>query len=270
MRISGIAAAWLVLSTTGAIAQPSPDAKSVVRALVRAMAAHDTAAYERLTLPDPRRSVLIRGGPPNRQAVEELDANPEAVQVRQAEPYLLKGQEVTAEPSGGYAVGTTARFVAAYRSGPVVVSLVRQQDGWKVDLRWWLAMYDMQSAPPPLRDSPEFAIRAMTAALIRLDRKGAMEFAGPDADVELLFDGAPRQREPSGHLDALVGEMPLVEIGPGEFSILPSGQAVEGVKRDDMKVIVGQFGTVEIPYVVRRVGTAWKVQAEPYFLLIER
>ena len=83
--------------------------------------------------------------------------------------------------------------------------------------------------------------------------------------VDILFSGAPSEREPSGVLDALVGEMALVEIGPGEFSVLPSGQVVEGVRGDDMKVLVGLFGSVEVSYVVRRIDGAWKVQPEPYF-----
>jgi hypothetical protein len=86
--------------------------------------------------------------------------------------------------------------------------------------------------------------------------------------MELLFGGAPRQREPSGVLDAAVAEMPLVEIEPGEFARTPSGKIVEGVRAGDRKVIVGLFGPVEIPFVVRRVAAGWRVDAEPYFALM--
>ena len=64
--------------------------------------------------------------------------------------------------------------------------------------------------------------------------------------------------------------MPLIEIGPGEFTAMPSGRVVEGVQRDDLKVLVGIYGPLEMPFVVQRIGTRWRVQPEPYFLLIER
>ncbi len=92
----------------------------------------------------------------------------------------------------------------------------------------------------------------------------------PGANLDLLFAGAPRYREPSGHLDAIALEMPIVEIKPGEFYALPSGRVVEGVERDDMKLLVGLFGTVELPFVVRRFGTEWRVEPEPYLPLINQ
>ena len=88
--------------------------------------------------------------------------------------------------------------------------------------------------------------------------------------MDLLFAGAPSQREPSGHLEALVAEMPLVEVGPGEFYEMPSRRIVEGLQRDDVKTLVGQFGSVEMPFIVHRVGNDWKVEVEPYFVLMMR
>jgi hypothetical protein len=131
-------------------------------------------------------------------------------------------------------------------------------------------MTELASGREPAQDSPEFAIRSLLEAMLRLDRAAAARFAAPGADMELLFDGAPRQREPSGVLDAAVFEMPLVEIEPGEFARTPTDKVVEGTQAADRKVLVGQFGPVEIPFVVRRVGTAWRVEAEPYFVLMNR
>jgi len=59
-------------------------------------------------------------------------------------------------------------------------------------------------------------------------------------------------------------EMPLVEIGPGEFCRMPSGRVVEGFAAADRKVIVGQFGPVEMPFVLRRIDAGWRVEVEPY------
>jgi hypothetical protein len=64
--------------------------------------------------------------------------------------------------------------------------------------------------------------------------------------------------------------MPIVEIGPGEFCEMPSGRVIEGSRRDDMKVLVGLMGSIEIPFIVRRVGAEWRVEPEPYLPLINR
>jgi hypothetical protein len=88
--------------------------------------------------------------------------------------------------------------------------------------------------------------------------------------MNVVFDGAPRQREPSGVLDATVFEMPLVAIEPGEFARTASGKVVEGTRDADRKVVVGLFGPVEIPFVVRRLESRWRVEAEPFFSLMMR
>jgi hypothetical protein len=244
--------------------------EAVIRALMKAMVSNDVAAYELITLPDPRRSRLVSGGKANPDAMRELEEDPQRVQVRIASPYRFQGKDVHPGAKAAYPVGTTVRFVASYRS-PMMVSLVRKPEGWKIDLRWWLAMMEMASGAATREGTPDYAIRALTASLISLDRRSAARFAVPGGNgVDVLFAGAPSQREPSGVLDALVGEMPLVEIGPGEFSVMPSGRIVEGVQRDDMKVLVGLFGSVEVPYVVRRIGDEWRVQPEPYFVLLLR
>jgi hypothetical protein len=64
--------------------------------------------------------------------------------------------------------------------------------------------------------------------------------------------------------------MPLVEAGAGEFFRTPSGRIVEGTTAEDRKVLVGQFGPVEMPFVLRRIDNAWRVEVEPYYALINR
>jgi hypothetical protein len=243
----------------------SPEA--VIRSFVHAMYSNDVVAYEALTLPVPGRERLEKGGVVNVEAKEELEHNPEAVQLRLMRPYQLRGREARREANGEYPVGTTVRFSVSYRN-PMLVSLVRTPEGWRIDLRWWLAMLDMVSGPPPDSDSADYAVRALIASLLDLDRERAAKFVTPDANLDLLFAGAPPEREPSDQLGALLAEMPLIEIGPGEFCRMPSGRVVEGVRRDDMKVLVGLYGPVEMPFVVQRIGTRWRVQPEPYFLLI--
>lgn len=65
-------------------------------------------------------------------------------------------------------------------------------------------------------------------------------------------------------------EMPLVEVGPGELYRMPTGRIVEGVASPDTKVIVGQFGSIEMPFVLHRVADEWRVEAEPYDVLFNQ
>jgi len=106
----------------------------------------------------------------------------------------------------------------------MVMALTRRPEGWKVDLRWWIAMTELMSGKLPPADSPEVAIRSLLAAMLRLDRARAQRYITDARGIELLFGGAPSQREPSGVLDASVGEMPLVEVGAGKESTVASDE----------------------------------------------
>jgi hypothetical protein len=35
-------------------------------------------------------------------------------------------------------------------------------------------------------------------------------------------------------------------------------------------VLVGWFGPIELPFVIKRVGGQWKVEPQPYFALMEQ
>jgi hypothetical protein len=244
----------------------SPEA--VIRAMVMAMYANDVAAYNRVTLPHPLRERLTTGGRVNQSKLDQLKEDPSSLQIKARRPPLFRGEEAKADGSGTYPVGTTALYSVAHGGGPMIVPLVRREEGWKVDLRWWIAMMELATGGEPAPGSPDRAIRSLLAAMLSLDRSAAARFAVPGADMSVLFDGAPRQREPSGVLDAAVFEMPLVEIAPGEFGVRANGKVVEGSAAPDRKVLVGLFGPIEIPFVVRHVEAAWRVEADPFFMLM--
>jgi len=268
--VNGPALVSVLIALFAAAQLPTNSPEDVIRSLVKAMYGNDVAPYEKLTIPDPRRHRLVTGGSVNESALRELQEYPEGLQIKMKRPFRFRGRSVQPDEKGDYPAGTTVLYLVAHRGGPMMVTLVRRPEGWRVDLRWWLDMVDMASGGGPKQGTPEFSARALTASLVRLDRKQAAHFAMPNANLDLLFDGAPSQHEPSGHLDALVLEMPIVEIGPGEFCEMPSGRVVEGSRRDDTRVLVGLMGSVEIPFVVRRVAGEWKVEPEPYFSLIMR
>jgi hypothetical protein len=212
----------------------------------------------------------VSGGRGNQDRLRQLREDPGLVQIKQKRPFESKGVALKPDPKGAYPVGTTGLYVAAFGGQPIVMRLVRTADGWRADPRWWIAMTDLMKGVESKPGTADYAVRALSAAMIRLDRREAAKYVTAGADMEMLFAGAPRQREPSGVLDALVMEMPLIKLGPGEFVRTPTNKIVEGTNAADQVVLLGLFGVVEVPYVVRRVGGEWRVQPEPYFVLFEQ
>lgn len=254
------------LSAFLAARQGADSPEAAIRQLLRAMYANDVEAYNAVTTEHPQRARLTQGGRVNQDALRRLTEDPSSLQTREMRPTLVQGKpfEGTRAP-----VGATALYMAAHQGGPMAVPLVRRADGWKVDVRWWVAMHAMErgDAKPT---APEVAVRSMLAAILRLDRARAARYLTDARTVEVLFAGGPSYREPSGVLDAAVGEMALVEVGAGEFYPLIADRVVEGGSTDDRKVLVGLFGPIEIPFVVRRIGNDWKVEAQPYFVLMNQ
>lgn len=268
-RIVAVASALLIAASVGA--QKSPDSpEPVIRSFMRAMYSNDVVAFKRLTLPNPRIGLLTTGGKVNQDALRELNEDPGGVQIIMKRPFQHRGIAAKPDATGKYPIGTTVVYVVAHHRSPIVMVMQKQTDGWKVDPRWWIGMVDLASERGPSPGTAAYSARALLSALIAMDRKEVIKYAASPADVEILFDGAPSQREPSGVLDALALEMPIVELSPGEFRVTPMGQVVHGSTTPNVKVLLGMFGSVEIPFVVRLIGKEWKVEPQPYFALINQ
>lgn len=267
-----VSAVLVVGAALGVRAQPAATAtpETVVRALVTAIYKGDVAAYNAVTVADPRRSLLTANARPNEQRLKELADYPQGLQIKIQRGYLFQGKPARPNASGGYPAGTTVLFMAAHSGGPMMVPLVKTPEGWRVDVRWWIAMADLMRGPEPKPGTPDLAIKTLLLNMLANDRKNAARWVAKPADLDVIFQGAPPYREPSGVLEASAMEMPLVTIGPGEFYPLPSGRIVEGMTTPDVRVLVGMFGPTEIPFVVRRAGAAWTVDPEPYFRLVNR
>ncbi len=248
--------------------QASGPDKAIV-ALVRAMYAADGKSFAALTLPDPGIGVLTRDGSVNQDGLRELDEDPHGVQIITKRAPEYRGTLARLDATGKYPVGTTALYVVAHHRSPLVMVVQMTPGRWKVDPRWWIAMVGLASTDGPKEGTPAYAAQRLISAMIAGDRDEARRIATPGANMDLLFSGAPRQREPSGELDAAAAVMPVVEMKPGEFRRLPTGQIVEASSRPDVKLLVGLFGPIEIPFVVRQIGGSWRVEPQPYFILIE-
>jgi hypothetical protein len=70
-------------------------------------------------------------------------------------------------------------------------------------------------------------------------------------------------------------EMPIVRARPGERVVLPSGEVAVGSdaaasEKDGSLLLIGLMGSTEVPFVMRRVGGAWKVVPQKYFELLRK
>src|SRR5262245_66538001 len=108
LQLIGVA----ILASAVSAQTNSPEA--VIRSFVRAMYSNDLAAYEALTLPIPGRERLEKGGAVNVEAKEELEQNPEAVQLRVARPYQFRGREVGTGAGGECPLRKTVRLGVVY------------------------------------------------------------------------------------------------------------------------------------------------------------
>ena len=268
-RIGLAISAAILFAGNGDAQAPTDTPEPVIRALVRAMYANDAPGFRKLTLPDSRIHLLTTGGSVNESGLRELDEDSAGLQIILKRSFEHKGIAVTPDAQGKYPVGTTAVYVVAHHRSPMVVIARQEAEGWKVDPRWWLAMVELTSADPPKPGTAEHSARALLAALISMNRTDALKYSTAGSSLEMLFLGAPSQREPSGHLDALAAEMPIVELAPGEFRRLPSGGIAKGTAQPDAKLLVGLLGSVEIPFLVQKIRGEWRVEPQPYFLLIE-
>ena len=252
-------------SSSAWVPQGDDGPEAVIRQLFLAIYGNDAAAYNRITTEHPQRALLTTGGSVNTAALRRLQDDPEGLQVQEMRPVLHQGKPL--ERAAEAPVGSTGLYMAAHQGNPIAVPVVRRADGWKVDVRWWIAGAEIgrgAAMPAPAH----VAVRSLLAAMLRLDRNRAARYITRADNLDALFAGAPSQREPSGVLDATVQEMPLVEIGSGEFYPMPSGRIIEGGSTADRKVLVGMFGPIEMAFVVRRSGSDWRVDVEPYFLLM--
>jgi len=270
-----VAAAMVVSTSVLAVQRPprapalGPDSpEPVIRAFYRAVLSGDAVAFHKVIVLDPLADKFLPRDPPSPEKTHEVAMESMDFSMRQTQPFRARGSQVGVDASGHYPVGTTTRYLANFPRSLTVITVVRKADGWKVDLRWWEALMMLtEDGPPP--GSPEYAVKMLTAALVRLERDEARKVIVPDGKLDVLFAGAPSAPEPSDQMISLVGEMPLVEIGPGEFVQMPSGTIVEGVNDPVKKVLVGLYGPHELPFVVQKVGAEWRVAVEPYFAVIE-
>ena len=270
MRLMIFAAALLLL--TPMFALPSSDnPEAVARAFLRAAYGHDEAQFTSLVFPSAGSGVLLSSEPVPKERLAEIEVETRAVRLRQLQPFRRFGSIVQPGSEGLYPDGTTTRYQTAFEGNLTVISMIRKDGRWLVDVRWWLKLREMSRRGARTRpEEKEFVIKTFLLNLLRLNRRAVSESLVPGADLDIVFEGAPRVPEPSDVLPSLALEMPLVEADAGEVYPLLSGKLVRKGEAGEETVMVGLFGPFEIVFHLLRVKGEWRLAPEPYYRIINR
>lgn len=270
-----INAAGVFLLTLAVVLPASPmtsdDPEAVAKAFLRAAYAHDAAQFNNLVFPRAGSSVLLSTERVAKQRLAEIETETESLRFKQLQPFRQRGEVVAAGPDGAYPDGAMTRYETAFEGNLTVISLIKKEGRWLVDVRWWLKIREIslrdERAKP---EEKELLIKTFLLNLLRLDRRAVGEGLVPGADVDTVFEGAPRTPEPSDVLPSLAIEMPLVEADADEVYPLLSGKLVKKSAAGDETVMVGLFGPFEMVFYLRRVKGEWRIAPEPYYRIINR
>jgi hypothetical protein len=247
------------------------DPEAVVRAFMRAAYSHDAAQFNALVFPPSGGGVLLSTEPVTKERVREIETAAKALQLVKLQPFRHQGVVVAPGSDGAYPEGTSTRYMAAFEGDQTVVSVIKKEGRWLVDVRWWLKVREMSVRGEKDRlDEKELVIKKFLLNLLRLDRSAVSESLVPGAKLDIVFEGAPRGPEPSDVLPSLAIEMPLVEAEADEAYPLLSGRVVKRSAAGDETVMVGLFGQFEMVFQLRRVKGEWRIVPEPYYQIINR
>jgi hypothetical protein len=190
----------------------------------------------------------------------------ERLTLRQVSPPAVEGA-AAANASGGIPIGTKMVYSTAYRNVPLFIPVQRTEGGWKVDVRFWLAMRNQRSVRPKLTD-PEMVAKGFLFHVLAKKPDDLQQFASEPIRGE---DYTAANNLPPGDLDQVLSlclEMPIVRARIGERVRLPSGDVVVGSAQSELLVLIGLMGSVEVPFLVKRVNGGWRVQPQRYFEML--
>jgi hypothetical protein len=269
LMMKGLVLVFTLVLTSSTVAAEDPEA--VVRAFTRAAYSHDAGQFSALVFPRAGAGVLLISEPVTEEKLKEIETEAKAFRLEQLQPFRQRGVVVTPGPGGAYPDGTTTRYMTSFQGDQTVVSLVKKEGRWLVDVRWWLKIREMSLREE--KDKPEekeLVIKKFLLNLLRLNRRTVGESLVPGADPDIAFEGAPRVPEPSDVLPSLAVEMPLVEAESDEVYPLLSGKLVKKDATRDEVVMVGLYGRFEMVFLLRRVNRTWRIVPEPYYRIINR
>ena len=260
----GLFCAAPVLGQTGAAGEPEQAARDFLYNLY----ANDAAAVRRSTLPGEDSGVLIGPQTFTRSELDKLKTYIDRLPLNVGAPPSLDGKPLPGS-AAPFPVGTKVVYLTQFRGVSFVVPMQRTEDGWKVDVRFWLAMRKQRDVRPQ-RTDPEIAAKSFLCHVLANKPDALNQFTAQPIDGE---EYTAANNLPLGDLDQILSlcvEMPVVRARTGERVVLPSGDVVVGDSETDSLVMIGLMGSVEVPFLLKRVDDVWKVVPQKYFEMLRQ
>ena len=82
--------------------------------------------------------MLLSTEPVAKERLAEIETESSSLRLKQLQPFRQLGKMVEAGPDGAFPDGTTTRYQTAFEGDLTVISLVKKDGRWLVDVRWWL------------------------------------------------------------------------------------------------------------------------------------
>jgi hypothetical protein len=261
----GLMAGLLVATNTNAQAASAKDSpEPVLREFLVALYSNDKPAYLKTVFDPMGADSLVGTQPVTAEQIEAVRHEAEGAQLRQSTAFTFEGKPVASAP---YPTGTKATYMTAFRGSNLAIPVILGADGWRVDVRFWLEMQKMRKENITEADPRIVAKKFVFYELSNnLDKLNSVSLTPVTGDQVGIPNGLP-----GGDLDQVLSlciEMPVVHARPGETFMSPSGQRLRQGEKAGDEVYIALMGPVELPIVLRKQGTEWKVVPENYFRLL--
>lgn len=251
------------VDTVSVSAAGEPDL--ALRAFLLALYSNDATGYQKQIIPSPGSELLLGTQTFTAQQLDALRNEIAALPLRRVLTPSFEGTPV----SPPYRVGTRATYFASFRGTMLGFPLEVTEDGWKTDVRFWLAMARRARGPSEPTE-PERVAKSFLFYVLSRQPEHLNEYASEAIDG-VTYTAA--NDLPDGDLDqvlSLCAEMPVVEARLGERVKLPSGEIATGASDANSKLLIGMMGPLPIPFLLKRVGPGWRVVPQHYFEYLRR
>ncbi len=227
--------------------------EQAARDFLYALYANDAADFQRRIVPEPNSELMVGRQTFTSEQLEKLKKEIGGLPLHLASP-------VSAD-------GTKAIYFTQLRGVVMAIPMQRSESGWRVDVRFWLAMMK-QSTARPQKSDPEMVAKGFLFHILAKKPGMLNEFTSQRINGD---EYTAANNLPAGDLDQILSlcvEMPIVRARLGERVVLPSGESAVGADGGDSLVLIGLMGSTEIPFLLRRVGEEWKVVPQKYFEML--
>jgi hypothetical protein len=246
----------------------SGDPERSLRDFMYALYANDTIDYQKHIVPHPGSTDLIGSQTFTAEQLTKLRSQIADLVLEQTSPFTLNGQPLGAS-TPPFPLGTKTMYFTEFRGMMLAIPMLYTEEGWKTDVRFWLAMMKQQETEPKMSD-PEMVAKRFLFHILAKEPEALNELASSQIQAEQYTS---ENHLPRGDLDQILSlciEMPIVKAREGEGVLLPSGDFVSETGDPDSLVLIGLMGPVEVPFLLKRVNSEWKVVPQMYFEMLRK